>query len=107
MHNYLVDKYASDPVIVSLSAESLQLVGPGIRQTLLLQNRPQSFDVTVGLSISGSATFGVDYQSIPSSVVIPAFSTSVSVALVPIDDAELETGGEDITIIPALHRIMT
>ena len=69
----------------------------GIRQTFIItKSRPQSFDVTVGLNVSGSATSGVDYQSIPSSVVIPAFSTSVSVALVPIDDAELETGGEDI-----------
>ena len=100
VHNYLADKYASDPVIVSLSAESSTVSEAGGDSTnfIITKSRPQSFDVTVGLSISGSATSGVDYQSIPSSVVIPAFSTSVSVALVPIDDAELETGGEDITI---------
>ena len=48
----------------------------------------ESLDVR--LQISGSATNGVDYQTIPAVVQIPAGSASIEVRVRPIDDTEAE-----------------
>jgi serine protease len=42
--------------------------------------------LTVSLSLSGTATNGTDYQTIASSVVIPAGAASATVTVTPIDD---------------------
>jgi gliding motility-associated-like protein len=55
-------------------------------------------DRTVYYSVSGSATNGVDYLSIPTSVLIPAGSDSVLLNIVPIMDSITE-GMEYIRII--------
>ncbi len=53
------------------------------------------FDVTpvdyvIELEISGTAQNGVDYETIPSQVIIPAGSTSTVLTINPIEDLELE-----------------
>jgi hypothetical protein len=46
--------------------------------------------LTVHLTISGTATNGVDYSSIPNQVQIPAGAASVEVRVRPIDDSSAE-----------------
>lgn len=56
--------------------------------------------VTVNFAISGSATAGTDYTTLPSSVVIAAGATSATVTVTPIDDSVVE-GAE--TVIATLQ----
>jgi hypothetical protein len=53
----------------------------------------------VNFAVSGTATSGEDYNSIETSVTIPAGSSSISIAVMPIDDALSE---EDETVIVTL-----
>ena len=48
-------------------------------------------DLVVTYSVSGSATAGEDYESLSGSVTILAGSTSESIEIIPIDDAEVES----------------
>jgi hypothetical protein len=55
--------------------------------------------LTVGLSYTGTATFGVDYQALPTSVTVPAGSASTTLTLRPMDDSLVE-GTESATVRP-------
>jgi hypothetical protein len=46
--------------------------------------------LTVFYTISGSATNGVDYETITNQVIIPANETSADITITPIDDNEVE-----------------
>ncbi len=54
-------------------------------------------DLTVNLTIGGTATNGSDYQTISETIVIPAGSSSVIISVIPIADGILENT-EDIQI---------
>jgi K319L-like, PKD domain/PKD domain/Calx-beta domain len=54
-------------------------------------------DLTVFLSISGSATNGTDYTALNSSVVIPNGASSALITITPIDDT-LDEGNESVVI---------
>jgi hypothetical protein len=56
-----------------------------------------SADLTVNLTFSGTAANGVDYQTIASSVVIPAGSASATVSIEPIDNSNL-SGNKTATV---------
>jgi hypothetical protein len=56
-----------------------------------------STDLTVNFVLEGTATAGQDYNTGPTSVVIPAFETNAWVSLTPRDDAEIE-GDETIVL---------
>lgn len=58
---------------------------------------PQPADVHVNIQITGSAINGVDYNSIPSVVTIPAGMLSTDINIMPIEDGIAE-GEEDIII---------
>jgi len=58
---------------------------------------PTSFDVTVPVGAAGSATLATDYTYTPTSLVIPAGSTSGVVDVEPIDDVDVE-GAETIEL---------
>jgi hypothetical protein len=58
---------------------------------------PADSAVTVNVSISGTAVNGVDYETIPTTVVIPAGHLVVPVHVVPRTDAATE-GRESVTI---------
>ena len=62
---------------------------------------PASITATldVNLSIGGTATPGADYIAISTTVTIPAWSASVAIAIVPIDDNEFE---QDETVIVSI-----
>ena len=54
-------------------------------------------DYTIYYNISGSAQNGIDYETIPDSIVIPAGMQSVELGILPIYDGNSE-GAENITI---------
>ncbi len=53
--------------------------------------------LTVNYSLSGSATSGLDYQALSGSVIIPANTNSVTVAVAPINDSSVE-GDETVVL---------
>ncbi|HEU5122557.1 MAG TPA: Calx-beta domain-containing protein [Verrucomicrobiae bacterium] len=58
-------------------------------------------DLQVRFAVTGTATAGIDYQTIES-VIIPANQTSVTVKVIPIDDAIVETAETVIlTLLPS------
>jgi ELWxxDGT repeat protein len=77
------------PPVLSLSRT--HLVGPESNFTFgatLLLSAPLPSDLTIGLTVGGSATAGVDYENeIPNSVTIPAGATSVFVPITLLQDS--------------------
>ncbi|NSW44830.1 MAG: hypothetical protein HPY79_03255, partial [Bacteroidales bacterium] len=61
-------------------------------------NHPATQPVTVNYTIGGTATNGVDYTTIPSSLTIPVGSDSVGLIIHPIMDGQAE-GNETVTFI--------
>ncbi|HWB63734.1 MAG TPA: choice-of-anchor L domain-containing protein, partial [Chitinophagales bacterium] len=57
----------------------------------------QTSDVTLNLQISGTATNGVDYNTIASTVTIPAGQTSVNIPMTPVED-HIAEGAETATL---------
>ena len=64
--------------------------------------------LAVNLSIGGTATNGTDYQTIASSVTIPAGSASATVTVTPIDDTVVDAAETVIaTIQPGAYAVGT
>jgi gliding motility-associated-like protein len=63
----------------------------------LTLSQAQVVDVYVNVVVSGTATNGSDYTAIPTTVMIPAGQTSVSIDLNPLEDGIAE-GMESVTI---------
>ena len=55
-----------------------------------------SNSLEVFYSVSGSATHGVDYEALSTSVIIPAGSESALIQVIPIDDVEQDEGTETV-----------
>jgi lysophospholipase L1-like esterase len=70
-------------------------------RVIISRTGPTTAHLTVGLSISGSASQGTDYEAFPASMVIPAGASSAFLSLAPVGDA-LPEGEESfrIAIIP-------
>lgn len=54
-------------------------------------------DITVNFLFSGTATAGVDYNNLGSSVIVPNGSRKVQLTVIPVDDTDFE-GNEKVTI---------
>jgi len=63
-------------------------------------------ELTVALNITGTATNGVDYQSLPASVIVPVGASAVAVALIPLSDAAAE-GDETVKLSVASNAAYT
>jgi len=95
--------FASNSISVS-GASSLQYGGSSSAYegcvngvfTLAL-SQVQQTDVFVNLAISGTATNGTDYITIPSVVMIPAGQTSIQIPLTPLQDGLIESN-ENVTL---------
>src|SRR5690606_32775719 len=60
-----------------------------------------SLPLTVNYGVSGSATNGVDFPSLPGSITIPAGATSVTLGLQPLADTSVEpTETVTLTLAP-------
>jgi len=82
--------------IISPSNDSSAIEGCSAATILVTLPSPSLIGTTVPLNIGGTATNGVDYQTIPNSLFIPAGQSSVSFPITPIVDNIVE-GTETIT----------
>src|SRR5439155_2291716 len=64
--------------------------GPDPGTFTLSRSGSMASTLTVRYSLGGSAANGIDYQSLPTSVTIPAGAASATVTVTPIDDSQVE-----------------
>ena len=77
--------------IRALDAQAFESAAPSRTATFLVQRSGSVSDaITVGYAIGGSATNGVDYDTLPGSVTIPAGSASAPIVVNPIADGVTE-----------------
>lgn len=87
------------PNVVTLRAtdDEASEVGPDPGAFTLSRTGATDAPLTVNLLITGSATNGVDYSTIPTSVTIPSGQEALVIDLVPVDDGVLE-GDENVLL---------
>ncbi|MDT8418501.1 MAG: PKD-like domain-containing protein, partial [Lutibacter sp.] len=68
---------------------------------------PVSVPTTVTYTITGTANNGVDYQTITSTLVIPALSTSVTIPVIVIDDNIIEATETVIITLISTNTLVT
>ena len=90
------DNDSGDRVSVSTYNHSPSEAGP-VSGTFYFSRTLTAGDLTVNCAISGTATNGVDYQTLSGTVVIPDTQLGVNLVMTPIDDALLE-GTETVTL---------
>jgi hypothetical protein len=56
----------------------------------IARNGPTTSPLTVTLAYSGNAVSGVDYQAMPTTVVLDVLSSSINVPLIPIDNNHID-----------------
>ncbi len=77
-------------VSIAATDPSAAEAGPDSGTFTMTRSGSTTAALTVSLSISGTATNGTDYQTIPNSVVIPAGAASATVTVIPIDDTVVD-----------------
>ncbi len=95
---------ADDDVAVTISASDSSAAETGADPGVFLVSRTggsTTAALTVNLAISGTATNGTDYQTIPSTVTIPAGSASATVTVTPVDDSVVDPAETVIATLQA------
>jgi hypothetical protein len=64
--------------------------GPTAGEFTITREGSTESDMVVGFSLSGNATNGVDYQSIPTTLVFPAGQAAMKIAVLPYVDTQVE-----------------
>lgn len=95
------DDFGLVTVIASKSAADENKIGtPGLApidgEFEVSISTPSSTDTVVEVSITGSATSGMDYKAISTLVTIPANTTKVAIPVDVIDDVINESASEDV-----------
>ena len=92
-----------DQSIVTIAATDVDAgeEGPNPGNFTITRTGNTSLALTVALTISGTATNGTDYTSLPSTVAMAAGVTSVSIAVSPVDDAIIDPNETVILALPA------
>jgi hypothetical protein len=86
------------PTIVSIVAsDDTATEGDGNAVFTVTRTGSTAQDLTVEFTVTGAATNGADYQTITTTVTIPAGESTVDVTVVPINDAEVE--GDETVIL--------
>jgi hypothetical protein len=89
---------AVDAQVVTIAAtDDASEAGPDEGRFAVSRNGPTTSALTVHYALAGGATNGTDYAALASSIVIPAGSTSASIVVSPVDDAEVE-GAESVIV---------
>ncbi len=95
---YTISSPASEAVdVIDNDLPEISLVGGGIvyegstAGVTLISDQPLTRDITVALSIGGSATLNVDYEAPNTVATLPAGSTSSSVIFPTLNDKVLES----------------
>lgn len=86
----------ADRVSISTYNHSPSEAGP-VSGTFYFSRTLTAGDLTVNYAISGTATNGVDYQTLSGTVVIPDTQLGANLVMTPIDDA-LPEGTETVTL---------
>ncbi|MEZ5291743.1 MAG: Calx-beta domain-containing protein [Vicinamibacterales bacterium] len=84
-------------VTITVSDGTAGEAGPDPGSFEVTRTGPTTSPLVVALSVGGAATEGVDYQSLGTSLTIPAGASSAQLAVVPIDDSLVE-GAEIVTV---------
>ena len=87
-------------VSIAATAPMAAEIGPVVGAFTITRGGDTSAALTVNYAISGTATNGTDYVSIPASVTIPAGASSAPVTITPVADS-LAEGDETVVIILA------
>jgi len=82
---------------VAVSTHSSDLVEPDDDSSFYISRLGTAGNLTVNYTMSGTATNGTDYTSLPGSVVIPDGATGVDITVTPLDDT-LREGTETVTL---------
>jgi hypothetical protein len=92
-------KYGAAVPTVTIVASDATAAEPGSDTGELIISRSGSTgaSLTVNYTVGGTATAGIDYASIGSSVTIPAGSSSATILLMPMDDT-LAEGPETVVV---------
>jgi hypothetical protein len=119
----LVAIYAPDPVAVEgtngfccclpPTAVTNYVCGTNTATFLVLRDSATNTDLTVTYAIGGTAINGVDYQTIPGSVVIPAGQRYARIVIYPLNDTDSEFRPYDTVVLglmaptnlPAAYRV--
>jgi hypothetical protein len=89
---------ADDEPFVSIAVTDSDAAEPDNPGTVTITRTGSTANpLSVNLTVTGSATPGVDYAEISSPVVVPAGASSLPIAIVPNDDLDTE-GNESATI---------
>src|SRR5688572_18790578 len=84
-------------VSIALEDANISEAGPNTGTVRISRNVADENPLTVELTIGGSAQNGIDYSSIPPSVVIPGWGTDARLSIVPTSDNIIE-GTENLSI---------
>jgi hypothetical protein len=90
---------AAETPLVTVVATDAEATEPGLDNGVFTVTRtgPVSAALAVTLSVGGTAASGIDYVGAGLGVTIPAGASSASVAIAPLDDAEVE-GAETVVL---------
>jgi Calx-beta domain-containing protein/putative Ig domain-containing protein len=94
--------------IVSISANvpNASETGPTAGQFTVTRTGSTTASLTVNYAITGTATNGTDYVSLPTSVTIPASSASATITVTPVNDALVE-GNEFVVLTLSANAAYT
>ena len=95
----ILDQGATAPPTVTVTATDANASEPGTDTGAFSVTRTGSTTsaLTVNYTLSGTAGNGTDYNSLPTSVTIPAGAASATITLTPKDDATVE-GSETVIV---------
>jgi hypothetical protein len=82
--------------ITAADTEASELPG-NVTAFTVARTGPTTGNLNVALAYGGTATRGVDYPSLPTTVTIPSGQSSATVILAPINDSVVE-GSENVTV---------
>ena len=89
------------PVVTVIATDaSASEAGPDPGTFTVSRSGSTALALTVYYTLAGTAQNGVDYQTLPGSVTIPAGASSATVTVTPIDDNQIE-GDETVVLTPS------
>ena len=110
-----IDIDAVDPPVTETGPDSIEMSTPdpsaserNLDPGTIRFTRSGSLDqdLTVNYFVTGTATPGLDYQSLPGSIIIPAGQKSADLVVTPIDDSNLEPAKSVLVqILPGDYEI--
>ncbi|OFY15392.1 MAG: hypothetical protein A2X02_03095 [Bacteroidetes bacterium GWF2_29_10] len=91
---------SANPSIEGIDKNNVAVEGCVNSIITIKSNRPVIKNTTINYTIGGTATMGIDYSNIPTSVTIPAGSDSARIIIKPLNDAIVEAAETVVINIP-------